>query len=565
MKFSRCTPYLVLLVAVAFGLAPRLAAAIGNDDVGKTEAVAAAADTDTGTKPAAEAAAVKTDSDTAKNSPSEAPTGQARATGAKAEASITYGFDERFRFEGYNNADFNSAKADRLNQLRMRTRPYVDINFNKYLEGYLRMGWEGIKRTNDASYPSAAVNEQASPYMAGELWFDNAYLKLKKFPGVENLSLQAGRFEIVRGDGWLFSDPSGVDGSREGYDNAFDLAYKHKNSNLELIGIDNPKYDEFFPVWNKFPIADASNPSNAGTIKNYEASKAQTGKQLQEWDQTALGAYYTNRQLKNTDLDGYTFFNKSYGDIRKQTYYTYLPDRHYTLFGGRAVQRAKRVPGLSVTGEFAYEAGTQDSMKAGVPNFAIRAWGGYGYAKKKFNVKTNPYVTAGFWALSGQDPKSRTVSNFDPLFSRSTNMSLTGDAPSWSEFYIFSEGYEEGSYYWTNLKMAQVESGVTPAKRLTFVGGYAHLNAMQPFAVNPYHAVGSVKPATPTAGVFGTGTDRGQLAKVRMLYSITPSIQGYVNLEKFFPGNFYVPHNSGYWFRGEISYRFKGSPPMPRL
>jgi hypothetical protein len=163
MSFSKCTSYLVLLVAAALAFAPRLAAT-GNNDASKTEAAAAGLDTTNSSTSAA--AAVQTP-----------------ATGAKAEAPITYGFDERFRFEGYNNADFNSAKSDRLNQLRMRTRPYVDINFNEYLEGYLRMGWEGIKRTNDASYPSATVNEQASPFMAGELWFDNAYLKLKKFPG----------------------------------------------------------------------------------------------------------------------------------------------------------------------------------------------------------------------------------------------------------------------------------------------------------------------------------------------------------------------------------------------
>ena len=100
MSFSKCATYLVLLVAVAF---------------------------------------------------TAASVGQPPATGA--EAPITYGFDERFRFEGYNNADFNSAKADRLNQLRMRTRLFSDINFNEYLEGYVRMGWEGIKRTTDSSYP----------------------------------------------------------------------------------------------------------------------------------------------------------------------------------------------------------------------------------------------------------------------------------------------------------------------------------------------------------------------------------------------------------------------------
>ena len=226
------------------------------------------------------------------------------------------------------------------------------------------------------------------------------------------------------------------------------------------------------------------------------------------------------------------------------------------------MQRLKQVPGLSLTSEFAYESGTEGSMKAGAANFPIRAWGGYGYAKKRFNVKFNPYVTAGFWALSGQDPKSKTVGNFDPLFERATNVSTTGDAPSWSEFYVFSEGYEEGSYYWTNMKMAQVESGFTPVKQLTFVGGYAYLDAMQPFAVNPYHAVGSVNPAAASAGVFGNGLGRGQMAKARMIYRITPSIQGYVNLEKFLPGDYYVPQHSAYWFRSEISYRFKRFVPL---
>ncbi|HXM63196.1 MAG TPA: hypothetical protein VN950_20215 [Terriglobales bacterium] len=544
MKFSKCTTYLIVLLGATFGLATRLAA-MGNDDADKTGVAVAAVDADV------------------PNSPSAAPSsGQASANGANPETSIRYGFEERFRFEGYNNADFNSAKNDRLNQFRMRTRPYVDLNFNEYLEGYVRMGWEGIKRTNDPSYTSS---EQASPFTAGELWFDNAYLKMKKFPAVDNLSMQAGRFEIVKGDGWLFSDPSGLDGSREGYDNAVDLAYKFKSSKLELIGIDNPKYDEFFPVWNKLPMTDASNPYNVGSVKGFIPALAENGKQLQEWDQTAVGAYYTNRELKNTDIDAYTFYNKSYGDIRKSTTYMYLPDRDYTLFGGRAVQRVKQIPGLSLTGEGAYEAGTEDSAKGGVANFDIRAWGAYGYAKQKINVKTKPYVTAGYWALSGQNPNSRTVGNFDPLFQRSTNMSLTGDAPSWSEFYVYSEAYEEGSYYWTNLKMAQVESGFTPVKQLTFVGGYASLDSMQPFAVNPYHAVGSVAPAKATAGIFGTGTDRGQLAKVKLVYRITPSVGGYVNLEKFLPGDFYVQQHSGYWFRTEINYTFNRFAPFPKL
>ena len=110
--------------------------------------------------------------------------------------------------------------------------------------------------------------------------------------------------------------------------------------------------------------------------------------------------------------------------------------------------------------------------------------------------------------------------------------------------------------------MAQAEAGFTPVKQLTFVGGYAHVDSMYPFAVNPYHVAGSVSPAAPPAGVFGTGVGRGQLAKARAIYRISPSVFGYINLEKFFPGDFCVPQNSGYWFRCEINYRFKGFVPL---
>ncbi len=314
------------------------------------------------------------------------------------------------------------------------------------------------------------------------------------------MSLQAGRFDIIKGDGWLFSDPSGLDGSRDGYTNAFDLAYVRGHSKIELIGVYNPKYDEFFPVVNATPIVDLTNPANSGTVKYAIPSQAQVGRQLQEWDQTAIGIYYTNRERKNTDVDIYGFFNKYYADIRRPSYFMYLPDRHFFLLGGRVFQRMKRLPGVSVTAEFAYELGTEDSMNPAFANFDLRAFGGFAYAKKSFDAKCKPYVIAGFWVLSGQNPNSRTVGNFSPIFERSFNTSLSENAPSWSEFYTSSYNYEQGIYDWTNLKMAQVEAGFTPMKQLTLVGGYAHVDSMYPFAVNPYHAPGSVSPSAPPTG-----------------------------------------------------------------
>src|SRR6516164_8706871 len=57
------------------------------------------------------------------------------------------------------------------------------------------------------------------------------------------------------------------------------------------------------------------------------------------------------------------------------------PVRNFWRARGAPVATSKRA---SVTGEFAYEAGTEDSMSA-MPNFDLRAWGGFGYAKQRFN------------------------------------------------------------------------------------------------------------------------------------------------------------------------------------
>jgi hypothetical protein len=300
---------------------------------------------------------------------------------------VTYGIEERFRSQGYNNADFNDSKLDTKRQLLLRTRPYADFNFNSYFELYSRLGWEGTKNTADPSYPASPSGAaQSSPFYAGEMWIDQAYLKLKKFPGLKSMSLQAGRFDIFKGDGFIFGDGSALDTSRDVYFNAFDIAYTGRKAKLELIGIYDPKYD-LFPVANAFPITNPANPSNTGSVKGAVASLAQTGKQLNEWDETAIGAYYTNRDFKNTDFDAYSFFKKDYGDIRLKTNYLYLPDRHYTVFGGRFVHRPPQIAGLSFTGEFAYEAGTGDSMTASRANLDLRAGAGMDTPKK--NSKQN--------------------------------------------------------------------------------------------------------------------------------------------------------------------------------
>jgi hypothetical protein len=50
---------------------------------------------------------------------------------------------------------------------------------------------------------------------------------------------------------------------------------------------------------------------------------------------------------------------------------------------------------------------------------SIRAWGGYGYLKTRFQAKYDPCVVGGYLALSGDDPSTSDCDeNWDPLFER---------------------------------------------------------------------------------------------------------------------------------------------------
>jgi len=68
------------------------------------------------------------------------------------------------------------------------------------------------------------------------------------------------------------------------------------------------------------------------------------------------------------------------------------------------------------------------------------------------------------------------------------------------------------------------------------------------------------KPTHPS--YFGAGLGRGQLLDGRVVYSINRNVQGYFNMEKFMPGDFYKIQNNGYWYRFDITYRYKGFVPF---
>jgi hypothetical protein len=410
-----------------------------------------------------------------------------------------YGFEERIRTEDWNNAsDYSNATDDERHQLRYRTRTWFSLG-NDLAEFNARLVNEFKKQT----LPNVRLN-------LDEVFFDSLYIDIKKTP-IRGLSVRVGRQDLNRGEGFILMDGSSGDGSRSMYFNAVDFTYAFKKSKFELIGLLDPRQDRFLP-----------------RIHNQ-------GKYLNEWDEQAVGLYYTDRNHKNTDFDAYYFHKKEVNDYRAASNAQYQPDRHIETLGGRIVQRLK--PSVTITGDFAYQWGTQHANTLTVaPASDIRAWGGYGYVKKTFASRMKPYVLGGFVALSGDDPATLDKNEgFDPLFSR---------WPKWSELYVYSLVPERGVAYWTNTRMFQTETGFTPWKPVTFRATL--------YVQDAFHAFTQGK-----ASMFSNGTHRGENVQLRMDYTLTPSLKGHILYESYIPGSFYTqPSHSGF-FRAEIMYTFK--------
>jgi hypothetical protein len=480
---------------------------------------------------------------------SPATQGSAKAQTTRKSEGITWGYDERFRFDAWNNSDWNGKLEDENRQLKFRTRVFLNVPFGNYVDAYVRLGNEAIKKTAD---PTAA-HDGPSAFRMNEIWFDNAYLNFKKLP-IKGLSLQVGRQDFRKGDGFIIFTDAPLHGARSVPNNMFDLTYKYKKQTLELFGMYNPKFDEFFPIIN----GDANTGS---TIQ---------GKQYGEWDSLGTGLYYTNNQYKNTDIEGYYIFKKEYNDYRARTNYLYQPDRHFSTIGGRFVQRfgttSYRQPSWKIVGEFAGEIGTQDSMNAAFANTPIHAWGGFTYVKKRFDVKFHPWVLVDFTAMSGSDPNNpNTIGAFDPVYSRWAESPSLTDKPDWSSIYIYSQnGHEVGIGYYSNSKMTQVEAGFFPIPQIEVVLGYGHWSAFYPFSMNPYHLI--VNPIATPASVtsyFSSGDNRMDQYRAKFKYTITKDVYGYVGLEKVLPGSFYKGKDNGIFFRTEVNYRYSGLVPMP--
>jgi len=404
-----------------------------------------------------------------------------------------FGFEQRVRTENWNNLfDYSDSTDDQRNQIRYRTRLWANTALSKDIDFFVGL----VQETNMIVVPRA-------PYQFDEIAFDNLYVDIKRL-FVKGLSLRAGRQNFMKGDGFIMMEGDPWDGSRSIYFNAADLAYSWKKSKLELIGISNPRTDRYLPK-----IHDRH-------------------RQLIEWNEQALGTYYTDNNLKNTGLEAYYFYKKETYDCRAHTSYQYQPDRHVNTAGARVVQRLPQ--NFEAAGEFALQWGHQR------PSSSIAGWGGHGAVKKSWKTAWKPSASAGYWGMSGDDPAtSNKVEGWDPLFSR---------WPKFSELYLYSLYREKGVAYWTNLGMWQGEFLFTPVKPLAGRLTYYRMNAFHAFPQGP-------------ATISGTG--RGNLYQARLDVTVNKYWKGHALYERVSPGTFYAQRAPSYFVRFEVIFTVKGS------
>jgi len=429
---------------------------------------------------------------------------------------VDLGFEERARNEHYNNTDSNSGGLDQRNQFRFRTRLWAVAGLTPDLELAAGLCYEArkIKQQDYLTYSNAYTGESKThtQFNGREVFFETLYVKYKLSSQV---SAKVGRQDIVRGEGFILMDGTPGDGSRSGYFNAVDLAYAWSQSKLEFIAIDDPAQDRFLPQINKI-----DRPAEANL--------------LTEWDEQALGLYYSGKEWTGTTLDAYCILKAEKNfNLWNPTKVAFQPDRKFSTVGTRVAKVLGY--GLTATGEFAYQFGHQDAgldprSQSATPVTAknISAWGGYGRATKSFDAPWTPALAVGYIALSGQDPHSGKITAWDPVFSR---------FPKWSEYYAYALAPEKGVAYWQNLSMWQVEATCSPCKAVDLRATYYKMAAFE--------------------ASTGTDKDRGNLYELRADMRFTPGFKGHVVYERMIPGNFKATNDPGYFFRAEVAYTFK--------
>ena len=335
-----------------------------------------------------------------------------------------------------------------------------------------------------------------------------------RFPKI-NLTVTAGRQDVILGNGWLVLEGTPLDGSRTIFCNAAraTLDMKQAKTAVDLIYVDNYSNPDIFLS----PILGE-------------------GTALSEQDERGVILWATNKSLERTEIDGFFIWkhdeavmaNGDTGDI-------------YT-FGARAVHQFNKTWTGRVEG--AYEFGQREnSAMFSAGSHDVSAWGLNSRLDYNFNDPMKNQLHLAFEVLSGDDPSSKTVEQFDPLWGR---------WPQWSELLVYTWANETRIAEITNLYRANIGWQANPGKDTTVSFDYHALFAYD----------------TPLEGRpgFGSSSFRGHLFTAVLQHKFNRFLAGHLWAEYFIPGGYYddpggikaldTREDPAAYLRGELVFSF---------
>ncbi len=374
------------------------------------------------------------------------------------------------------------------NDLRIRSRawgtitPWDGVDFNTRLTWEPRYWWTPVSKHNDNH-----DTPDGQQWMMNDVDFDNLNLriKFKEFPA----TLTVGRQDIILGDGWLVLDGTPLDGSETIY---MDLAarlsidLKECQSSVNLIFIQNWSDPD---TW--LPSIDSK-------------SRARV-----EQDEAGFIVWLTNKSIERTEINPYFMYkhddavlpNGDNGEI-------------YT-FGGRIKHEFNQNWNGRIEG--GYQFGDKQNDVLFPAGGDVSAWGLISNLEYKFNDTWKNSLHAGYEVRSGDDPNTKTIEQWDPLWAR---------WPMWSELYIYTYAVETRIAEVTNLHRINVGWAAQPTSKMGLSLDYHLLLAYD-----------NSKAGTP--GFSNSGDVRGHLFTGVLTYKFNKNMQGHLWAEYFIPGNYY--------------------------
>jgi hypothetical protein len=416
---------------------------------------------------------------------------------AYAEVATSAGINFRLRQETWDNLNnFQSSNND-TNFWRLRTQLWSELDVDKkQYTGYVRL-------VNEARYyMSSASPSNRLGWNKDELLFDNLFFKANNAAGLP-VDVTYGRQDLLGafGEGFLIVDGTPGDGSRTYYFDAVRTLVKiNEKWNVDLVYISNHNQEDRLPIAYSAPLRTLDGSDNDGFIVY---GRGKIGNSL------VIEPYYIWKKESTI---------KSPNPLISSTP---IPNLWLNTYGAHVVY------GFGGGWNFHGEAALQSGDYSGGNTREALGW--YAFIGRTYdNVAFKPSFDLGYVYLSGDDPSTPTKNEaWDPLWSR---------YPWYSELYslsLASESPDRIPAYWSNLKMYRFATTFALPNDSGLQLSYALLLANE-------NTISSTAPGS----IFSAdGKTRGQLVIAKLTHRFSKTVDGYVTIEDFQPGNYYKPTN----------------------